>query len=118
MRIFTLPVGLLTDLKAGAPALADALAKPLTYNEDPEMVVVREEHDDRPPSWKIVVYSESTWEEVPIDRENVRSMRVVIGLHLVDLVKAITREHPWVVSEMNVEGMVVELLRRSGVRAS
>ena len=60
VRIFVLPVGVLTDLKRGAPDLADALARPLFYGEDPELHVVRDEHDNEPTTWKIVVESEST----------------------------------------------------------
>lgn len=118
MRIFTLPVGVLTDLKKGAPALADALARPLFYREDPELRVEREEHTDRPTTWKIVVESESTWEEVPLDANCFSAMQVAIGLLLVEVIEGITRDHPWVISEMNVEGMVVELLARGRQRAS
>ena len=118
MRIFVLPVGVLTDLKRGAPDLADALARPLFYREDPELHVVREEHDNEPTTWKIVVESESTWEEAALDTECLSAMRVAIGLLLVELIEGITRDHPWVMSEMNIEGMVVELLAHRRQRAS
>lgn len=118
MRIFTLPVGVLTDLKKGAPTLADALAKPLFYREDPELRIEREEYTDRPTTWRIVVESESVYEEVPIDANHYAAMKVAIGIHLVDLVKAIERDHAWIVAEMDVAGMVIELLRREREKAS
>ena len=87
VRIFVLPVAVLTDLKRGAPDLADALARPLLYGEDPELHVVREEHDNEPTSWKLVVTSESTWEEAVLDTDCLPAMRVAIGLLLVELIE-------------------------------
>lgn len=118
MRLLSLPPRLLTDLKRGAPDLAEVLARCLLVNEEPDLHGVREEHDIEQTSWKVIVSSESTWEEVGLDTNNFATMKVAIGLLLVDLVEAIKQDHPWVVAEMNIDGMVVELLRRRRARAS
>jgi len=84
----------------------------------PELRVEREEYTDRPTTWKIVVESASIYEEVPIDANHYAAMKVAIGIHLVDLVKAIERDHAWIVAEMDLAGMVIELLRREREKAS
>lgn len=117
MRIFVLPVGMLKDLKKGAPGLDDALGRPLYVNEDPELHVQRDDADE-PAAWRLVVSSESTWQPIALDADNYSAMRVAISIYLVGLVEAIGREHPWVVAEMNIEAMVVELLKRARQRAS
>ena len=66
----------------------------------------------------MIVSSESTWEVLGLDVDNFAAMRVAIGLLLVDLIEGIKRDHAWVIAEMNVEGMVVKLLRRKRARAS
>ena len=106
------------ELRRGAPDLADVLARCLMVNEEPDLHVVREERDVEPTTWKVIVSSESLLEEVNVDTDNFAAMKVAIGLLLVDLVEGIKRDHPWVVSEMNIEGMVVELLQRKRARAS
>lgn len=118
MRLFTLPVPLLKDLRRGAPGLADALARAMALGEDPEIFVAREEHTDRPTTWTVLVESESVYESMAIDSENYAAVVVAIGVHLIDLMRGINRDHPWVIREMDVEGMLLDLVRRERQRPS
>lgn len=118
MRIVVLPGGIMPDLKRAAPGLAEALAKPLLYNEDPELRVEREEHSDGPSTWSLVVESESVYEKVQLDPNSDLAMRVAIGIYLLGIIEGIKHDLPWIREDMDLEGMVLNILSAGRSKAS
>jgi hypothetical protein len=110
MRFLALPPAMIQDLQRGAPGLRDAVAQSLRMREDPEVEVYRRPQEKGGALWVVVVHSRSTREEVELNPKISSALGPAIVLHLFTLADELRRDHPVVVHNVDLAGMMVQLL--------
>jgi hypothetical protein len=109
---------MLLDLQQGAPGLAIALARALSVCEEPEVDVRRDPIQDGSARWVVVIHSASSHVEIDLDPDVRAAIGPAIVLHLFSLIDGLRRDYPEVLRDVDLAGMLAELLVKARERSS
>jgi hypothetical protein len=84
----------------------------VAISEEPEIDVRRDAIQDGPARWVVVIHSASVREEVELDPNVQAAIGPAIILHLFTVMDDLTRSHPEVMRDVDLAGMMVQLLAR------